>query len=627
MLGREPTSSVADSPLSGAVEDVHPVSARVLRVAPFLSHIPVFNITIKAFHPKFVFAICMQRMFVKGVANGLMRKSIQPILSDRYGLEGLSYQRLSTLYTLGWALNAFITVMADTFALFGYTKRWYCVLSALGGGVFALLYGLLPAGESSAKPAAAFMFMTGLFMSNIDVFAVALYSEQIRRRPAAGPALVSWMWGTALIGIMISSLIQGPLSDNGLAHIGVCLTAAILPLSGLLFGFNLFEERRNKVARLNDAKFEFLRENNNAMREINDSSVLKQQKFAAQLTTNGELAEEEEEEAALADRGFVPPRVDTCVFGFVEMNWDVIVQNWRMALFCLILTLGVIAHAVVNILGTRWDVMYSCIVVALVLCVCSFFTLPRTIAKTVIFMYLNEILYLNLPGVLNTFYVAKPSCLPDGPHFSYTFYDSMNGVLGNIASIAGTMVFTHLFPNRSYRFVMSLSSILLPAASIFDLIILKRWNMAIGIPDHAMYIFGDAIIFEVCEMLLNMPVMMLMCRIAPRGCESMVFALLASIYHLGYSTSTAIGYLLMDTIWPVITKGSCDYSNAQWLVIAGHIVAPMFIFPLAYILLPSARISDNIDHTGRKVMVMDTPKETTESLRDPITGTAIHENK
>lgn len=613
---REDTDAVA--PILETAEYVHPVSARVLSVAPFLAHIPVLGLALKSFHPKLIVAICVQRLLEYGLANGLMRLSIQPMLTVRYGLTGAMYQRFSTLYTLGWAINAFVTVMADTFALFGYTKRWYSVLSAVGGSVFALLYALLPAAESSAKPAAAFLFLAALFMSNIDVFAVALYSVQIRRRPTAGPALVSWMYVCTLTGTMISSVIQGPLSDNGLTQVGVYITIGILLVVGSLFVFNFFEERRNREARLEDAKIEFLQHNKSTSSD-STAGAAPAKRADAQLATQGdvEAAGEEEEEQAMDARGFVRPRVDTYLCGAIELNRDAIVRNWRMALFCLILTLGVIANALVNILGTRWDIMYCCIVVFVVVCASSFFTLPLTIAKVVVFMYGNTILYLNLPGVLNTFYVAKPSCLPDGPHFSYTFYNTMTGVLGNIAGMAGTAFFTHMCPSRSYRFVMSLSAVLLPVSSMFDLIILKRWNLYIGIPDHAMYIFGDAIVYEVCHMLLNMPVMMLMCRIAPRGCESMVFALLASIYHLGSSTSSAVGYLLMDTIWPVVTKGTCDYSNAPWLVITGHIVTPMFIFPLAFLLLPAARISDNIDHTGRRVATVEVP-DTSSDHSEPV---------
>jgi hypothetical protein len=126
---------------------------------------------------------------------------------------------------------------------------------------------------------------------------------------------------------------------------------------------------------------------------------------------------------------------------------------------------------------------------------------------------------------------------------------------------------------------MSLTATLLTLASTFDLIILKRWNLTTGITDHAVYIFGDAIFYEECNIMLNMTTMMLMRRISPHGSESMMFALLANIYHFGSSTSSAIGYLLMDTIWPMVTKGTCDYHNARWLVIASHIMSPAFIPP------------------------------------------------
>jgi hypothetical protein len=133
--------------------------------------------------------------------------------------------------------------------------------------------------------------------------------------------------------------------------------------------------------------------------------------------------EEEEGKAPPQPHCYAPLRVESYLCGAIELSRDVIEQHWQMALFCLILTLRVVANAVVNILGTRWDTIY-CAIVVMVVSASSFFTLPLAVAKAVVFMYFNSILYLNLPGVLNTFYVAKPASLPDGPHFSYAFYNA-----------------------------------------------------------------------------------------------------------------------------------------------------------------------------------------------------------
>jgi hypothetical protein len=176
-------------------QEVHPLSQKLFNAAPFLEYVPLLGPILKAYSPRLVAAICVERLFVKGVCHGLMRRSIQPMLTGRYGLSGAMYQRLSSLYELGWSVNSFFTAIADTFAIFGYTKRWYCVFCTLGGGVFALLYALLPAKESSAKPAAAFVFLTALFLANVDTFAQAIYSRRIRRNPASRAALVSSVLG------------------------------------------------------------------------------------------------------------------------------------------------------------------------------------------------------------------------------------------------------------------------------------------------------------------------------------------------------------------------------------------------------------------------------------------------
>lgn len=63
------------------VEYVHPVSGRILRIAPLLGYIPVFSNNFNAFHPKYVPAIYTQHLFEKGLANRLMLNSIQPKLT------------------------------------------------------------------------------------------------------------------------------------------------------------------------------------------------------------------------------------------------------------------------------------------------------------------------------------------------------------------------------------------------------------------------------------------------------------------------------------------------------------------------------------------------------------------
>lgn len=195
---------------------------------------------------------------------------------------------------------------------------------------------------------------------------------------------------------------------------------------------------------------------------------------------------------------FVPP--PKCLCGIFEYNKEVVERNWRIFVYSCIMTVAVIAILCANILADTLGLLIVAVCVSVVTCGTSFWALPLMIAKVNIYSYLSMTCYLQMPST-SYYYIAPPDCLPDGPHFSYTFYNTISSVIGNIAALAGIMLFTYLFSKSSFWFTFITTSVIRIVASVFDMVIVQRWNIAIGIPDHAMYICGDAIIYEVCYML------------------------------------------------------------------------------------------------------------------------------
>ena len=120
----------------GAV-GTHPTSQKLFHYVPFLKDVPVLGPSLKGYSPALVLSIGLERVSMKGMCFGFTRFSVQPMLTGRYGLSGAMYQRLSSLYSLGWSVNPFLSALADTFAVFGYTKRWYGAFCGIAGGVFA----------------------------------------------------------------------------------------------------------------------------------------------------------------------------------------------------------------------------------------------------------------------------------------------------------------------------------------------------------------------------------------------------------------------------------------------------------------------------------------------------------
>lgn len=60
-------------------------------------------------------------------------------------------------------------------------------------------------------------------------------------------------------------------------------------------------------------------------------------------------------------------------------------------------------------------------------------------------------------------------------------------------------------------------------ASLVDFIIIKRWNIAIGIPDKIFFLFGNTIFENLVTIMLAIPISSIEAKIAPPGMESAVF--------------------------------------------------------------------------------------------------------
>ncbi|CCW71400.1 unnamed protein product [Phytomonas sp. Hart1] len=252
-----------------------------------------------------------------------------------------------------------------------------------------------------------------------------------------------------------------------------------------------------------------------------------------------------------------------------------------------------------NVYANTLGLLIICVVVSLVCSVLSFWALPYVIAKLNVFYYLSSLVFINLPGI-DKFYIAGPKCVPGGPHFSLTFKYTVCSIVANIANLTGIWVFKHFLSKSNYRKITIITTVVLVPCVLPEVIMLKRWNVKIGIPDHLFYIGTSTIIIPLINMLAWIPISLLLSRLCPRGSESTVYALITGFSNLGYTTGTSIGAILMEYVWPIKSNPPCDFKNAVKLVIVGHILLPLLIIPLT-LLLPNVRVSDDIDIDGNVI--------------------------
>ncbi|KAK7199253.1 putative pteridine transporter [Novymonas esmeraldas] len=606
---------------------VHPDAATLFSSCPWARHIPVFGEAAEGYGPKAVIALGGSYLLCKGIADEILRGQTYAMMRKRYKISSQRYQRLSPIASMGWSIKALAAMMCDGFAFLGYTKRWYMFASCVAGAVFALVYGLLPAKQSSADTACAFIFLSCWGKANVDILSEGHYSRLMRQNPTPGPALVSWIWVWIIIGGLIATAFNGPLADAGKPQISIFVSAGLQFVTGAFYLFNWYGEKTNRVQRSEDALFildETRRERERLGLEAPQSADAAAGKKAHPEHSHSDRDAEEAVQNALRDdlvqnndedyndgeamvQGEVyygkPPV--PCLFGIFEMNTEVITNNWRIFAYSVVMTCAVVAMLCANIMADTLGLLIICVIVSTICCSCSFWALPLIIAKANVFGYLQMAVGISVGSPVTTFYMNTNECPGDYPNFDFTFMTTITGIIGSVAGLFGVVFFNFIFAKHSYHLTFVVTTLLQVVASVFDIIIVKRWNEYIGIPDHAMYIWGDAIVQQVIGMLAWMPMVVLLSRLCPRGSESVVYALMAGFSNLGQTTASSIGAIILEYGWPVFPDDDpCNHDNLPWLMFTCGIMVPLLAIPLNFMLIPKARICDEIDIDGNVVRRM-----------------------
>lgn len=107
-----------------------------------------------------------------------------------------------------------------------------------------------------------------------------------------------------------------------------------------------------------------------------------------------------------------------------------------------------------------------------------------------------------------------------GPNFDYTYYISVTGILGSILNLFALYLYENYMYGLSFRKVLILLKVLCCLGSVPDLIIFKRWNVAIGIPDRIFFLLTT--MRGLNYKLLAIPISSISAKISPPGMESAV---------------------------------------------------------------------------------------------------------
>ena len=197
-----------------------------------------------------------------------------------------------------------------------------------------------------------------------------------------------------------------------------------------------------------------------------------------------------------------------------------------------------------------------------------------------------QVMFVDLTAIISVYYTAPDFCVVNGPQFDLVFYTTtaaaISGVVGTLVSIYKAR---HL-RNWNTRLLVQCATLVRIFGSATDISIAKRWNLAIGLSDKGAFLMGDAMVTPIGIMISTIALAAFSSKTVYKNRETVTYSIVTSWQNLGVAVSRIVGLLLMDAfnVRGDLQDG-CNLDGYVPLLILGHVVLPLFNFPLSYMLI------------------------------------------
>jgi len=205
------------------------------------------------------------------------------------------------------------------------------------------------------------------------------------------------------------------------------------------------------------------------------------------------------------------------------------------------------------------------------------------LAKVALFIFVRECLQPSIGDPMFIWYTAAEG----GPHFSPQVMGALEGV-GAVGLFCGVVIYNKYLTTVSYRRIFLLAQLGIMLYNLSDFILVKRWNLLVGVPD-VVFILGDDAFGELVGRFFMMPLLVLSSKVCPDNLEGTLFAMLMALSNFGGTVGEFFGATMTDMLG--IKNGNFDMLPQA--VIAKSICRLLPI-PLIYILVPDLTPQDPI---------------------------------
>jgi len=232
------------------------------------------------------------------------------------------------------------------------------------------------------------------------------------------------------------------------------------------------------------------------------------------------------------------------------------------------------------------------------------------------------------------FYTTDPSTCPDPtlnlPNFSFFIFGSIGDLTGLAATFLGYYLFENYFHDWNAQRAFWLTTALTVVGALFDIMNTTRANQwllgwtglgevrvsissrEVRLDDLCSFVFGTSFLSDMVDTLDQLPYTVMISKLAPRGVEATVFAIVIGCSTIGLTLSGQIGGVVISRLGFNFRRGNsetpsvCDLGGSQetngnpasfhglaQALVIGNIILPLLTIPLTWCLIPNQRLSDD----------------------------------
>eukprot|EP00931_Biecheleriopsis_adriatica_P089861 TRINITY_DN63935_c0_g1_i1.p1 TRINITY_DN63935_c0_g1~~TRINITY_DN63935_c0_g1_i1.p1 ORF type:complete len:598 (-),score=107.12 TRINITY_DN63935_c0_g1_i1:54-1847(-) len=205
------------------------------------------------------------------------------------------------------------------------------------------------------------------------------------------------------------------------------------------------------------------------------------------------------------------------------------------------------------------------------------------LAKTALFIFLRQCVQ---PGLGEAMFVWLTKS-PEGPQFSAHTLGWID-CFGSVGLLAGVTIYNKYMTHISYRKIFLYAQMAYFLSNILDIVLVKRWNLMVGIPDFV-FIVGDDTFGLVVSRFFSIPLFVLASKVCPDNLEATLFAMLMSLSNFGSTIGSFLGVTLCE-MWGLV-DGNFDHLPEAVLAKSLFRLLPI---PLIFMLTPNISPCDPI---------------------------------